>query len=46
MINPVAKHAFKFNKCVAFQGKREKLVKQEKRAKPWLKELQLKGEYQ
>ena len=42
MINPVAKNAFKFNKCIAFQGKREKLVKQEKKAKAWLKEVPLK----
>jgi hypothetical protein len=29
--NPVAKNAFRFNKCIAYQGKREKIVKQEKK---------------
>lgn len=37
--NFVAKNAFKFNKCVAYQGKREKMVKKEKQKKSWLKEV-------
>ena len=39
MNNPVAKNAFKFNKCIAFRGKREKLLEKEKKAKAWLKEV-------